>query len=82
MIALHFDKLCCVLRRFSRVPLFATLWTVALQAPLSMGFFSKNNKVGPTQDLTHLSYVSCMGGVFFTTSTTWEAPLILLILSK
>ena len=29
---------CCVLSRFSRVRLFATLWTVAYQAPLSMGF--------------------------------------------
>ena len=28
----------CVLSRFSRVQLFATLWTVACQAPLSMGF--------------------------------------------
>ena len=28
----------CVLSRFSRVRLFATLWTVARQAPLSMGF--------------------------------------------
>ena len=28
----------CVLRHFSRVWLFATPWTVALQAPLSMGF--------------------------------------------
>ena len=28
----------CVLTRFSRVRLFATLWTVARQAPLSMGF--------------------------------------------
>ena len=28
----------CVLSCFSRVQLFATLWTVALQAPLSMGF--------------------------------------------
>ena len=28
----------CVLSRFSRVQLFATLWTLALQAPLSMGF--------------------------------------------
>ena len=28
----------CVLSLFSRVRLFATLWTVALQAPLSMGF--------------------------------------------
>ena len=27
-----------VLRRFSRIRLRATLWTVALQAPLSMGF--------------------------------------------
>ena len=30
--------LCCVLSRFSRVWLFATLWTLARQAPLSMGF--------------------------------------------
>ena len=29
----------CVLSRFSRVLLFETLWTVAHQAPLSMGFF-------------------------------------------
>ena len=30
-----------VLSRFSRVQLFATLWTVACQAPLSMGFSSQ-----------------------------------------
>ena len=28
----------CVLSRFSRVRLFATPWTAAHQAPLSMGF--------------------------------------------
>ena len=28
----------CLLRHFSRVLLFATLWTVACQAPLSIGF--------------------------------------------
>ena len=28
----------CVLSHFSRVRLFATLWTIASQAPLSMGF--------------------------------------------
>ena len=28
----------CVLRHFSRVQLFVTLWTIAHQAPLSMGF--------------------------------------------
>ena len=29
----------CVLSRFSHVQIFATLWTAAVQAPLSMGFF-------------------------------------------
>ena len=28
----------CVLSHFSHVQLFSTLWTVALQVPLSMGF--------------------------------------------
>ena len=28
----------CMLSRFSHIQLFATLWTVAHQAPLSMGF--------------------------------------------
>ena len=28
----------CILSRFSHIRLFATLWTVALQAPMSMGF--------------------------------------------
>ena len=32
----------CVLSHFSHVPLFATLWTIAHQAPLSLGF-SKHN---------------------------------------
>ena len=32
-----FKKLVVVLSRFSRVRLFATLWTVARQAPLSLG---------------------------------------------
>ena len=32
------SKCACMLSHFSHVQLFATLWTVALQAPLSMGF--------------------------------------------
>ena len=32
---------CCMLSHFSCVWLFATPWTVACQAPLSMGFFSQ-----------------------------------------
>ena len=31
----------CVLSSFSRVQLFVTLWTIARQAPLSMGFFQQ-----------------------------------------
>ena len=34
----HLEQHACVLSRFSRVQLFATPWTVAHQAPLSMGF--------------------------------------------
>ena len=36
----------CMLSHFSHVQLFATLWTIAHQAPLSMGFSSKNTGVG------------------------------------
>ena len=37
---------CCVFSCLSRVRLFATLWTVANQAPLSMGSPGKNTGVG------------------------------------
>ena len=33
----------CVLSHFSHVQLFVTLWTIALQAPLSMGFFRQEH---------------------------------------
>ena len=36
----------CVLSCFGHVQLFATLWTVAYQFPLSMGFSSNNSGVG------------------------------------
>ena len=46
-----------VLSRFSRVQLFATLWTVARQAPLSMGFSRLDYWSGlpcpPPVDLPH-----------------------------
>ena len=35
-----------VLSHFSHVQLFVTPWTVACQAPLSMGFSRKNTQVG------------------------------------
>ena len=37
-MGLYPDKGACILSHFNRVQLFATLWTVACQAPLSMGF--------------------------------------------
>ena len=60
-----------VLSHFSHVSLFATLWTVACQVPLSIGILqarilkwvampSSRGSSWP-RDRTHLSYVSCIG---------------------
>ena len=72
---------------FSRVQLFAMLWTVALQAPLSLGFSRHKYWNGlpcpPPGDLPDpgtepVSLLSpALAGGFFTTSTTWEAHNIL-----
>ena len=63
--------------------LCATLWTVALQASLSMGFSRQEDWSGlpgpPPRDLPNpgikpTSLTSpALAGTFFTTSTTWEA---------
>ena len=60
-----------------------TLWTIARQAPLSMGFFRQENWIGlpclPPGDLSDLEIkpMSLMSPAladgFFTTSTIWEA---------
>ena len=95
-----------VLSHFSCVQLFATLWAVACQAPLPMGFFrqeysqyntiqysqyntiqySQYNPIhglpcSPPGDLPNpetepMSLTSpALAGRFFTTITTWEAPI-------
>ena len=74
---------CCC---FSCVQLFATLWTVAHQAPLCMGFFKQEYWSGlpspPPKDLPDPEIKlrpfmpPALTGTFFTTSATWEAPLI------
>ena len=67
---------------FSHAPLFATLWTVARQAPLSMGFSRQEYWSGlpfpPPGDLPDpgiepesLKSPALEGG-FLTTSATWE----------
>ena len=68
-----------MLSRFSRVWLFATLRTVAHQAPLSMGFSRQRYWSGlpcpPPRDLPHPCPPS-LAGRFFTTSATWEAHIL------
>ena len=74
---------CCMLSHFSHVQLSATLWTVARQPPLSMGFSREECWSGlpfpPPGDLPDpgIEPVSLMppalAGGFFTTSITWEA---------
>ena len=71
-----------MLSHFSHVRLCATLWTVALQVPLSMGFSRQEYlsafPFSPPGDLPNLGIepVSLMSpalaGGFFTTHTTWE----------
>ena len=78
----------CTLSCFSHVRLFVTLWTVACQAPLSMGFSRQEywsgfpcpppgDPLDPRIERMSLMPPTSAGG-FFTTSTTWEAPLIAL----
>ena len=64
----------CMLRCFSHVRLCAILWTIASQAPLSMGFSRQEYWSGfPTQGLNpHLFTSPALAGRFFTTSATWE----------
>ena len=71
-----------VLSRFSHVQLFATLWSVARQVPLSMGFSRQEYWSGllfpPPGNLPHpgIKPVSlALAGGFFITSATWEAHL-------
>jgi len=69
-----------VLSRFSFVRLFATLWTVACQAPLSMGFSRQKYWSGlpspPPGDLFDPGIVAVslmspvLAGGFFTSSVT------------
>ena len=71
---------------FSRIRLFVTPWTVARQAPLSMGFsrqeyWSRFPSPGdpspgdlPDPGIKPMSLMSpALSGRFFTTSTPWEA---------
>ena len=71
----------CALSPFSYVQLSETAWTVAHQAPLSMGSSRQEYCSGlpclPPGDLPEpgielRSLVSSLAGGFFTISTTWK----------
>ena len=74
------------LSRFSHIQLFAMLWTIACQAPLSMGFSRHGrppagNLPDPGIEPTSLMSPALASG-FFTTSSTWEALIILVVVAK
>ena len=84
--AQDFTMSVCVLSCFSPVRLIVTLWTVAHQASLSMGFSSQEYWSGfpcpssgnlPEPGIKPMSLMSpALAGGFFSTSTTWEAPSV------
>ena len=76
-------QFCPALSCFSCVRLFVSLWAVACQAPLSMGFSREIYLSGlpcpspgglPDPGIEPVSLMSpALAGRFFTTSATWEA---------
>ena len=72
---------------FGHVLLFATPWTIACQAPLSMGFSKQKYWSGlscpspgdlSNPGLEPASLMSCaMAGGFLTTSATWQKGILL-----
>ena len=79
------------MKSLSRVRLFATLWTVACQAPLSMGFSKQEYWCGlpfpspgdlPNPGIAPTSLASlALAGRFFTPSAMWEAHFYFLYVS-
>ena len=75
-----------MLSPFSHVCLFAIPWTIAHQAPLSVGFSRQEYWIGlpcppprnlPNPGIEPSSLMSpALAGGFFTTRATWEAPTL------
>ena len=92
LLAFGPSTLCMRAKSLQSCPTFVTPWTVALQAPLSLGFSRQEHWSGlpcplpgdlpdPGIELASLMSPALAGG-FFTTSATWEAPRIVLTLKK
>ena len=81
---------CVHAKSFQSCSIFATLWSVAHQAPHSMRFSGQDYWSGlscpPAEDLPYwgirpVSHMSpALAGGFLTTSTTWEALSLLMLL--
>ena len=83
----HPWAVCCLLSCFSHIQLFATVWTLAHEALLSMGFsrqeysgYSKwvarpfsPRKSSSLRDRTFVLCHPALASRFFTTSATWKA---------
>ena len=74
--------MCCMLSCFSHAWLFGTPWTVAHEAPLSVGFSVRNTGVGCHVLLQGVFLIQgwnlcllspALAARFFTTRATWEA---------
>ena len=75
----------CVLSCFSCIQLFATLWSVAHQAPLFMGFSRQEYGSGlpctppgdlPDPGMNLVSSISCIGSQGLYHCATWEGDTI------
>ena len=77
---------CAVLSCFSCIWLSVTPWTVARQAPLSMGILQartlawvappSSRRPSRPRDRTHSLTPPALAGGFFTASATWEVPAL------
>ena len=84
------DSISIILRLLlSCIQLFATPWTVAHQAPLSMEFFRQEYWSGlpffiplPNPEIKPLSCVSCTGRQILYHCATWEASILHLTLGR
>ena len=84
LIVLYVTSLIAAVCVLSRVGLFATPWTVACQAPLSVGFPRQEYWRGlphpppgdfPDPGIEPYLLTSTLLGEFFTTSSIWEAQI-------
>ena len=83
--ALHVIRRCLCICVLNHVQLFATPWTVAQQAPLSMGSSRQNTgeachfllqRIFLTQVSNYVSFISCVGRLILYHWATWEGRLL------